>query len=372
MRVALFFANVGRGGGGPEVYEMNLLASLAAMDRSTDYHVFCLDRRGPDKCAVQQDNIQFHVLRPRIRLFSMFLDLPLVLKRYRPDVVHATFIPPPFALPNLAYTLPCTAPFAKPEFYPPLIRQRLQYLCKLGVRKSRLVFCISRHVREYLRDRFHRDEEHLPIVPLAANPAFAPIPAAKRTAMLREKFGLDSPYFLFSGRWEPRKNILRILEAFAQFKKNRSSDYKLVFTGERTWAARESAERIARLGIAADVVDLGKSPLPDLPLLYAGASALVHPSMWESFGLVLLEAMQSGTPLITSNLSAMPEIAETAGLIVDPYKVDEIAEAMDRLAFDADLRSRLGRAGLERARNFSWERTARESLAAYRRIASMN
>ena len=92
MRVALFFANAGRGGCGPEVYEMNLLASLAAMDKSTDYHVFCLDRRGPEKCGVQQENIQFHVLRPRIRLLSMYLDLPLVLKRYRPDVVHSAAV----------------------------------------------------------------------------------------------------------------------------------------------------------------------------------------------------------------------------------------------------------------------------------------
>ena len=372
MRVALFFANAGRGGGGPEVYETNLLSSLAAIDKSTDYQVFFLDHRGPGMCNVIQDNIHFQVLRPRVRILSMIADLPLALKRYRPDVVHATFIPPPFAIPNLAYTLPCTAPFAKPEFYPVMIRRRLQYLCDIGVRKSRLIFCISRHVHEYLRDRFKRKEEHLPIVPLAANPAFRPIPVAERGAALGRKFGLDSPYFLFSGRWEPRKNVPRILEAFAKFKKNRATDYKLVFTGERTWAARESAEMMERLGIAADVVDLGKSPLADLPLLYGGASALVHPSLWESFGLVLLEAMQSGTPLITSNLSAMPEIAGQAALLVDPYQVEEIAEAMDRIASDSNLRKNLSVAGLERSKEFSWERTARESLASYRNIASMN
>ena len=372
MRVALFFANAGRGGGGPEVYETNLLSALADIDKSTDYHVFCLDHRGPGKCNVKQENVQYHVLRPRFRLLSMYTDLPLALKRYRPDVVHATFIPPPFSIPNLAYTLPCTAPFAKPEFYPVMIRRRLRYLCNLGVRKSRLVFCISRHVREYLRDRFNREERHLPIVPLAANPAFQPIPAPQRGAALGEKFGLDSPYFLFSGRWEPRKNVLRILEAFAQFKKSRISDYKLVFTGERTWAARESSDLIGRLGIAADVVDLGKSPISDLPLLYAGASGVVHPSLWESFGLVLLEAMQSGTPLIASNISAMPEITAGAALLVDPYRVEEIAEAMDRIASDSNLRRNLSQAGLDRSKEFSWERTARESLAAYRHIASRN
>jgi glycosyltransferase involved in cell wall biosynthesis len=232
--------------------------------------------------------------------------------------------------------------------------------------------CISRHVRQYLQDRFNRKEEHLPIVPLAASEAFRPIEAQERDAALHEKFGLNSPYFLFSGRWEPRKNVLRVIEAFALFKKNRATDYKLVFTGQHTWAARESEELIARLGISGDIRDLGQTPLSDLPLLYGGAAALVHPSLWESFGLVLLEAMRCGTPLITSNFSAMPEIAGEAALLVDPYRVDQIVGAMDRISCDAALRRKLGQAGLERSKEFSWERTARESLAAYRNVAAMN
>jgi len=351
---------------------MNLIHSLAAIDSSNDYHVFCLDRRGPLKCDVHQDNVEFHVLHPRMRIVSMLTSLPLALKRLKPDVVHATFIPPPLPLPNLAYTLPCTAPFAKPEFYPLLIRQRLRFLCDIGVRKSQLVLCISRHVRQYLRDRFHRKEEHLPIVPLAANAAFRPIPANECAGALHAKFGLDFPYFCFSGRWEPRKNVLRIIEAFALFKKNRKTNYKLVFTGQRTWAAKESEELIARLGIRDDVVDLGKTPLADLPQLYAGAAALVHPSLWESFGLVLLEAMRCGAPLITSNISAMPEIAGEAALLVDPYKVKEIAEAMDRICADEALRQTLSQAGLQRSKEFTWERTARASLSAYKEIALMN
>lgn len=372
MRVALFFANVGRGGGGPEVYEMNLIRSLAVVDKSTDYHVFCLDHRGPLKCDVNQENIHFHVLRPRVRVLSMVATLPLALKRCHADVVHATFIPPPLPIHNLVYTLPCTAPFAKPEFYPPLIRQRLQFLCDIGVRKSRMVLCISEHVRQYLKDSFHRREADLPIVPLAASSVFKPIPGEGRAAALLEKFGLNCPYFCFSGRWEPRKNILRIIEAFARFKRDRKTDFKFVFTGQRTWAARESEELIARLGIGGDIVDLGKTPFSDLPLLYAGATALVHPSLWESFGLVLLEAMRCGTPLITSNLSAMPEIAAGAALLVNPYRVEEIAGAMDRVASDSYLRQKLSRAGLERSKEFSWERTARASVAVYREIAAMN
>jgi glycosyltransferase involved in cell wall biosynthesis len=372
MRVALFFANVGRGGGGPEVYEMNLIRSLAAVDTSTDYHVFCLDHRGPLKCDVSQENIHFHVLRPRLRVLSMLATLPVALRQCRADVVHATFIPPPLPIHNLVYTLPCTAPFAKPEFYPLLIRQRLQFLCDIGVRKSQMVLCISEHVRQYLKDCFQRREEDLPIVPLAASCVFRPIPAEGREAALQEKFGLNCPYFCFSGRWEPRKNILRIIEAFALFKRNRRTDCKLVFTGQRTWAARESRELIAKSGIGGDIVDLGKTPLSDLPLLYGGATALVHPSLWESFGLVLLESMRCGTPLITSNLSAMPEITGGAALLVDPYRVEEIAAAMDRVALDDALRQRLSRAGLERSKEFSWERTARASVSVYREVAAMN
>jgi glycosyltransferase involved in cell wall biosynthesis len=372
MKVALFLGNAGRRSGGPEVYEVNLVRALAAIDRDNDYHLFCLEPRGPETIGVNQNNFTFHTLKPRSRPVSMSITLPLALKFLRPDVVHATFIPPVFAPMNLAYTLPCTAVFAQPQFYPAAIRIRLQYLCGIGVRKSKSVLCISEHVREYLRDRFSIPAERLPLVHLGASEAFRPVQGAECKQQLRNKFSIDFPYFLFSGRWEQRKNVLRIIEAFGLFKKNRSTPFKLVFTGQRTWAAAEAEELIARLDLQPHILDLGKTHFEDLPVLYAGAAALVYPSLWESFGLSIVEALKSGTPVITSNVAAMPEIVGPGGLLVDPRKVEHIAEAMDRIAAEKGLRERLSCAALKRGDEFSWARTARESLAVYQNMSSRN
>ena len=372
MKVALFLGNAGRRSGGPEVYEVNLARALAAIDRENDYHLFCLESRGPETVGVRQDNFTYHLLKPQLRPLSMSVTLPLALRRLRPDVVHATFIPPVFAPENLAYTLPCTSVFAQPQFYPTPIRMRLQYLCGIGIRKSKSVLCISEHVRDYLREQFGVPVERLPLVPLGASEAFRPVPGPERRQQLRVKFGIDFPYFLFSGRWEARKNILRIIEAFGRFKRSRVAGHKLVFTGQRTWAAGEAECLIEKLELRPHILDLGKTDFHDLPLLYAGAEALVCPSLWESFGLSIVEALKSGTPVITSNVAAMPEIAGSGGLFVNPQRVEEIADAMDRIASEPGLRARLGRAALKRGEEFTWRRTALESLDVYRNIACRN
>lgn len=371
MKIALFISNAGRNSGGPEMYEAELVRALSRIDRENDYHLYCAHPRGPEVVGVRQENFQYHVLQPSARAISMSTSLPLALRKLKPDAVHATFVPPLFAPDNMAYTLPCTSVWQCPEFFPPLIRLRLQLMCGIGVRRSKLVLCISEHVRDYLRERFGLPEDRLTYVPLGASMEFRPMSEAERRPVVVEKYGLDSPYFLFSGRWEARKNVLRLLVAFSQFKREDKNGVKLAFTGARTWAAREADELIRQLGIGEHIVDLGKTPMSDLPALYNGALAIMYPSLWESFGLVIVEAMRCGVPVLTSNVAAMSEVAGDAGILVNPRNVQQMAEAMAQLSRDKDLRLHLGEAGLERAKEFSWERTARLSLTAYEKIASL-
>jgi glycosyltransferase involved in cell wall biosynthesis len=372
MKFALFLGNAGKNSGGPEVYELELLRSLAAIDRKNDYHVYFLFPQGPEKAGKLPANFTCHLLKPSIRSIILSTTLPLALRRLNADAVHSTFVPPLFIPPRMAYTLPCTSVFEHPEYYPVDIRLRLRLLCGIGIRSSQNVMCISEHVRDWVADHLGHDAERLPIVPLAASRAFRPMSETDWSPIVKEKYGINSPYFLFSGRWEERKNILRIIEAFAQFKRETKSDAKLVLTGERTWAAEKVKVLLERLAIRDSFVDLGKSPLSDLPSLYAGALALLYPSLWESFGLPIVEAMQCGTPVITSNRAAMPETAGGAALLVDPYKTEELSHAMGRLSADGELRGELQKRGLQRAEYFSWERTAERSLQVYQRLASRN
>ncbi len=371
MRIGIPVMFAGRGAGGPEVYEVELLRALALIDKESEYHVFCLNRRARSAIGVSAENFIFHEVWPEARILSMLTTLPFQISKTRVDVLHTPVIPPPLVTQDYLMTLVCSTTFRHPEFYPPAIRVRLKALLHRGIRNSRLILCVSNSVREHCAEAFRVPMERLRTVYLGASPRFQPVAEAEKRSLLKERFGLTVPYFLFSGRWEKRKNVARILEAFALFKQQTRLPHKMVLTGSRTWASKEVEATIASRHLAGDIVDLGKSPVADLPVLYAGADALVFASLWEGFGMPIVEAMACGTPVITSNCSSMPEIAGDAGLLVDPYSPESIACAMRQIGDNSALRASLGAAGLARAKQFTWERCARETLAAYRQFALM-
>ncbi|MBE9162842.1 glycosyltransferase family 1 protein [Tychonema sp. LEGE 06208] len=176
---------------------------------------------------------------------------------------------------------------------------------------------------------------------------------------------LDLPtsnYFLYMGRHNPHKNVQRVVSAFAALPKN--SEYELWITGseDRRYTPLLKAQ-VQELGLFDRVKFLDYLPAADLPKVINRAIALLFPSLWEGFGLPVLEAMACGTPVITSNLSSMPEVAGDGALLVNPYSLQEIASAMQELATDAKARSHLRQLGLARAKQFSWEKTGRETAA---------
>ncbi len=370
MKIAMFLGNAGKNSGGMEVYEMELVRGLMKIDASNSYHIYCMFPGGPEKIGPAPPNFTYHVLQPQNQVLSISMTLPMALRYLQPDAVHSTFVPPLFVPPRMAYTLPCSAVFAHPQMYPWAIRMRLLALCGLGIKRADAVVCVSQHVREYLMSNKGVTADRLPVTPLGVNRCFRPQPDDAIDAVVKEKYGIHDPYFLFSGRWEERKNVVRMVEAFGQFKREDRTGAKLVFTGDRCLLGPVVDEKVRRLGLEKEVIDTGKSPLEDLPPLYAGATALIFPSLWESFGLPIVEAMKCGTPVISSNLSCIPEVAGEAAVLVDPYKTEEIAEAMFRVSIDPELRARMSTAGLKRSELYNWENTAAKTLEVYERLAS--
>jgi alpha-1,3-rhamnosyl/mannosyltransferase len=267
-------------------------------------------------------------------------------------------------------TMGCSSLMLHPTFYPPLIRMRLRFLLHRAIPQAARIMCPSQHVLDVTQDRFRLPADRLSIVSPGVDSAFRPMDESEVRAVTEERYGLRYPYFLFSGRWEHRKNIIRTLEAFALFKRTTPSEHKLVLTGDTSWIEEEVAERISRLGIHDSITNLGNTPWTDLPYLYCGATALLYASLWEGFGLPIVESMACGTPVITSNVSAMPETAGGAGLIVDPNSTEEIADAMHRLASDENLRGVLREKGLKRAAFFTWDEAARRTLSLYTDVAT--
>lgn len=207
--------------------------------------------------------------------------------------------------------------------------------------------------------------ERISVVPLAADRSFEPMPAAETRKAL-SSWGLTSgDYLLFMGTIEPRKNLSRLLKAL-ELAGGRVGP--LVIAGANGWGSDEVAGHIQRLQRAGRVTYLGYVPDDARPALLNGARAFVYPSLYEGFGLPALEAMACGTPVLASNVSSLPEVVGDAGVMVDPQDVDAIAGEMTRLWQDEALRRDLASKGLERARTFSWERTASQTLGVYQQL----
>ena len=375
MRIGLFAAFAGRNCGGPEVYERELIRAMAKRTDDHHFHVYCLDQRAPDTIGPLPENFTYHVLRPAYRVISMLTGLPSTVARTKPDVFHAMMIPPPFFPVDPRKTivaLPCSALARRPEFYPLLIRLRLKFLLNRAIPKAGVTICFSQHIRDVVIEDFKVPGDRLPVIYPGVNQNFHPIDDEEQRTAVARRYGLDLPYFLFSGRWEQRKNVVGILEGYARFRREHRTDHTLVFTGERTWAARDAEAAIQRLGLTDAIVDLGKTPIDELPLLYGAADALVYVSLWEGFGMPIIEAMACGTPVIASDVSGMPETAGNAALLVDPQSPEAIASAMHRIATDPDLRRQLSRNGRERAPMFSWERAVEQLFEVYERLSRVN
>jgi len=368
MKIGMFLGSVGSNSGGPERHEIELVKNLAAIDNQNEYNLLCLFNKGPER-LIQQENFSVQALSSDIRIITMLTSLPYQMMKNYADVWHATYIPPPFSPANYLFTLVCSSMIERPELYPPMVRMRLLALTNRAIKKSKLIICISDHIRQVVKERYPVSDDRLEVVHLGVSDAFQDLEKTKCYELVKKQYGIEKPYFLYSGRWEPRKNIVRIIKAFAQFKQETQSDIQLVFSGERTWSAEEAFKAIRDHKLENEVVDLGKSPVEELPFLYSGAVALVYPSLWEGFGLPIVEGMAAGIPVITSNNSSMAEIGADAALLVDPESIESIAQAMHDVATEPQLHESLCQKGLERAKQFSWRRTAEKTLAIYERMA---
>jgi glycosyltransferase involved in cell wall biosynthesis len=237
-----------------------------------------------------------------------------------------------------------------------------------AVRAADAVLTDSRRSREDIVTHLRVAPERVVVVPLAADRRFRPMRAAEIDPVLT-LYGVERPYILYVGSLEARKNLRRLLEAYARLRQW-SGHWTLVIVGARRVDASPIFETARQLRLESHVRFTGYVDDHHLPALYAGADLFVFPSLYEGFGLPVLEAMASGTPVVTSNSSSLPEVAGDAALLVDPTCVEALAEAMRRVLNDAELQADLCGRGLERAAEFSWERTARETVEVYRKVLS--
>jgi glycosyltransferase involved in cell wall biosynthesis len=218
------------------------------------------------------------------------------------------------------------------------------------------------------------DPQRVDVIPIAAAPAFRPVSDDKELQRVRHTYGIDSDYILSVGSIQPRKNLVRLVKAYALLR-NRLPEAKLprlVFVGKRAWLYDETLRALDETGIRDAVTLTGYVPQSDLPALYSGALCFVYPSFFEGFGLPPLEAMQCGVPVVIGNRTSLPEVVGDAAVAVDPFDVHAIARAIEDLINQPVLRDELRVKGLARAHLFNWDDTARRTLKVYEQVVATN
>ncbi|MES2774342.1 MAG: glycosyltransferase family 1 protein [Bacteroidota bacterium] len=222
---------------------------------------------------------------------------------------------------------------------------------------AKQVATVSQFSKQDILAHYKTDPGKISVIGSAAREIFQPVSWQEKEA-IKEQYTDGKEYFLFSGAIHPRKNLVNLLKAFSLFKKRQLSNMQLVLCGRMAWQTTEFEEKLATYKYRSDVKLLGFVPEPDLAKLTASAYAVVYPSLFEGFGLPILEAMQCGVPVITSNTSSMPEVGRDAALYADPTNPEDIATQMKLIYKDENLRAELIVKGEEQVQKYSWQKTA--------------
>jgi alpha-1,3-rhamnosyl/mannosyltransferase len=226
------------------------------------------------------------------------------------------------------------------------------------------ILTISEFVRSEILDELKVSPAKVTAVPLAADPVFFRRPAGQVDRVLKQ-WGWPRHYLLFVGSLEPRKNLAGLVQAL----KRSRTKIPLILTGWQGWGEKSWQAQLRHSDLAKRVIFTGYVDDDTLGCLYSGATALIYPSFYEGFGLPVLEAMACGCPVLCSRAASLPEVAGEAALYLDPHDIDAMADAIDLLLDDAPLQARMREQGFERAATFNWERTARETLDVFQRVA---
>ncbi len=345
-------------------YVASLLDHLPAADPTIEWRAFVASDAPPTTgVASVVAPVPAHL--PVVRIGWEWCGLPVATRRAGLDLFHGTMNAIPAALPCPAVVTVHDLAFLK--FPENVTRRRYHYLrwaTGHAVRSARRVIAVSRATKHDLIEQFDIPEERIDVTPLGVDARFRPAGEEAVESLVR-RLGLRRPFVLSVGTLEPRKNLPALLRAFDCVAPE--VPHNLVLAGATGWRRDELNRTRAKLNLGDRLQLTGFVPDADLPALYSAAAMFAFPSLYEGFGLPVLEAMACGTPVLTGADSSLPEVAGDAALLVDPRDVDTIAVGMRSLLTDDALSGSLAAAGRHRAATFSWTRTAELTIASYRK-----
>ena len=370
MRIALDGRPIAALWTGDRTYLVNLIRHLSATARGPQ---LCVYLREPDRTGTLCGNARYRVRRvPSSRGATWTpVAVPQALTQDGIDVFHAVYVVPPLAPCATVVTVHDVSFRLFPKWFSLRDYVTQTLLVGLSMLRARMVIVPTSATKTDIVRTFGISPRKIRVTPYAASRMFAPRDPAEAAALVARRHNATSPYVLGVGFGHCRKNVERLVLAWQQVMRRVATPTPLVLVGHVSPAARAALTRRLDSALHELVRFTGYVRDEDLPALYAAAEVFVYPSLYEGFGLPVLEAMASGAPVITSAVSSLPEVAGNAAVLVNPYSVEAIASALGDVLESRGLRSTLRERGLRRAAEFSWDRCAWQTAQLYAEVASL-
>lgn len=369
-RIALDIRQLCLGPSGDRTHLLGLLREFSTL-AADDQFLLCLNEPCPEALTDLPASDSYHLRSVRSRPGWLWTPVawPRLLRRERAQVAHGVYLVPPLSPCPTVVTIHDVSFLAHPEWFPRQALRIMRVLIPLSARRATRIVTATEHAASEIVRLIGVPRSKISVIPYGVDECFVPVAHDEARQRVSGAYGLSGPYLIAVGLLQPRKNLTRLLQAFALLARDRP-DLKLAVVGATGWGNEPFHERLRELRLEDRVVLCGSVPAGDLPALYSAAEMLVYPSLYEGFGLPPLEAMRCGTPVVASDATSIPEVVGDAAVLADPLKPESIAAGIRSILDDAGLAADLSRRGVQHAGQFTWRSAAQVYLKLFHELAS--
>ena len=370
LRIGIDVHSLGGQEGGNETYYRALVTGLASVPSEHKFILYYVNRETLQQIH-SNGTFSLRRLHPAHPVVRIPATLPWRMRQDQLDVLHSQYIVPPFAKCKTVTTIHDLAYEHFPEFFPLFQKLWFKALMRSSAQRADHIITVSEHSKRDIVQTYGIPAEKITVTYGSAGKEFFPRDRERAKQELACKYRINGEFILYVGRLQARKNLRRLVEAYARARRA-GGRHKLLLVGKQDFLVQSVSLRIQELGLQNDVLMPGYIPSEDMPNFYNAADVFVYPSVYEGFGLPVVEAMACGVPVITSRGSSLEEVTGGAALIIDPFDELSIADALARVLQDPALCAQLRHSGLERSKCFDFRTAARRTIAVYEHVTGQD
>ena len=370
MKIGIDAHAAERDGTGNCTYIRGLLKGLAKIDKINKYILYVTDLNHPFYNNFKNiENFQMRILKPKTPVIRTPLSLAMKSFSDKLDILHVQYFAPPIHKGSLIVTIHDLAFLHFPESFDRIERFRSKILIPRNAQKASKIICGSYFSKNDIAKHCKLDPAKIEVTYYGAPSYFKPVKNSKGEGKkILSSYGIKNKFIFSLGRINYRKNLDTLIKAYKNLRDRKEINLKLVIGGKKDFLFEEVLKDIKSSGYENDIILPGYIDEIDLPTLFNSAEMFVYPSLFEGFGLPPLEAMACGCPVITSDVSSIPEVMGDAGILIDPQNADQVSNAIHKVISDVGFKEIMINKGLERAKLFNWDKTARETLKVYEKV----